>query len=112
LFILDVLHVFCNVSGLSINSLKSTVHYWGVSEAELSLLKNSIPFPFLDLKDGLRYLGYRLKPGASTSADWSWLVAMFERKIGFWCNKWLSLGGRFILVKSVLEGLGCLLDDS
>jgi len=32
-------------------------------------------------------------------------VALFERRIGFWCNKWLSLGGRFILVKSVLEGL-------
>ena len=83
LFILDVLHIFCNVTGLSINSLKSTVHYWGVSEAELSTLNDSIPFPFLDLKDGLTYLGFRLKLGASTSTDWSWLVAMFERKIGF-----------------------------
>jgi hypothetical protein len=32
-------------------------------------------------------------------------VALFERRIGFWGNKWLSLGGRLILVKSVLEGL-------
>jgi hypothetical protein len=32
-------------------------------------------------------------------------VAIFERRIGFWCNKWLSLGGRLILVKSVLESL-------
>lgn len=32
-------------------------------------------------------------------------MACFERKIGFWGNKWLSLGGRFILVKTVLEGL-------
>jgi hypothetical protein len=26
-----------------------------------------------------------------------------EKKIGLWCNKWLSLGGRFVLVKVVLE---------
>jgi hypothetical protein len=25
--------------------------------------------------------------------------------IGIWCLKWISLGGRYILVKSVLEGL-------
>jgi hypothetical protein len=37
--------------------------------------------------------------------DWRWLVAKFERKISFWCNKWLSLGGRFILVNSVLQSL-------
>jgi hypothetical protein len=32
-------------------------------------------------------------------------VAKFEKKIGLWCNKWLSLGGRLILVKAVLESL-------
>jgi hypothetical protein len=26
-----------------------------------------------------------------------------EKKIGLWCNKWLSLGGRFVLVKAILE---------
>jgi hypothetical protein len=57
------------------------------------------------LKKGFCYLGYRLLPRASTPADWSWLVALFERKITHWCNKWLSLGGRYILVKAVLEGL-------
>jgi hypothetical protein len=54
---------------------------------------------------GFKYLGYHLKPGVSKSEDWCWLVAKFERKIGLWCNKWLSLGGRFVLVKSVLESL-------
>jgi ribonuclease HI len=32
-------------------------------------------------------------------------VTHFEKRINFWCNKWLSLGGRYILVKSVLESL-------
>jgi hypothetical protein len=57
------------------------------------------------LSQGFKYLGYHLKPGATKSEDWCWLVEKFERKIGFWCNKWLSLGGRFVLVKTVLESL-------
>jgi hypothetical protein len=67
--------------------------------------KDSIPFTFIDLSEGFRYLGFQLKLGASSPGDWRWLVAIFERRIGFWCNKWLSLGGRFTLVKSVLESL-------
>jgi hypothetical protein len=93
LAILDILQCFCSISGLSINPSKSTVHYWGLSEAELSCLKYSIPFSFFDLKKGFRYLGYQLKLGASSSNDWSCLVAILERRIGFWCNKQLSLGG-------------------
>jgi hypothetical protein len=58
-----------------------------------------------NLNDDFKYLGYYLKPGPSKSVDWSWLVAKFEKKIGLWCNKWLSLGGRLILVKAVLESL-------
>jgi hypothetical protein len=46
-----------------------------------------------------------MKLGATSPSDWLWLVATFERKIGFWCNIWLSLGRRLILVKSVLESL-------
>jgi hypothetical protein len=83
LVILDILQHFCSVSGLSINPAKSTVHFWGLSEAELTCLKVSIPYTFIDLNLGFRYLGYQLKPGASSSCDWSWLVAIFERRIGF-----------------------------
>jgi retron-type reverse transcriptase len=44
LVILDILQVFCTATGLSINPTKSSVHFWGVSEAELLLLKGTIPF--------------------------------------------------------------------
>jgi hypothetical protein len=101
--ILEVLQSFCLVSGLSINHAKSTVHFWGVSDADLQLLKATIPLNFLNLSEGLNYLGYHLQMGASSSSDWSWLVASFKKRIDFWCNKWLSLGGRLILVQSVLQ---------
>jgi ribonuclease HI len=59
----------------------------------------------ISTKEGFRYLGYQLKLGATLPEDWRWLVATFERRIDFWCNKWLSMGGRYILIKSVLESI-------
>jgi hypothetical protein len=103
--ILELLQIFCTASGLSINFTKSTAHYWGLTRNELCSLKESLPFTFVDLSQGFKYLGYVLKPGAKNSDDWRWLVAKFERKISFWCNKWLSIGGRFILVNSVLHSI-------
>jgi len=90
---------------VSLNYTKSTVHFWGITDTELQQLKDIIPLPFITLSEGFTYLGYQLKMGSSTPCDWQWLVALYEKKINFWCNKWLSIGGRFILVKSVLEGL-------
>jgi hypothetical protein len=63
--ILDILQAFCNVSGLCINFSKTIVHYWGLEEAELSLLKDSLPFTFVDLRLGFKYLGYYLKSRVS-----------------------------------------------
>jgi hypothetical protein len=101
----EVLQHFCSATGLSINLSKSSVYYWGLSAPELLDFKASLPFSFFDLGEGFKYLGFQLKIGAYSPADWHWLVNLFERKINFWCNKWLSIGGRLILVKSVLESL-------
>jgi len=101
----ETLQLFCQASGLSLNFTKSTVHYWGITDTELQHLKDIIPLPFINLSEGFTYLGYHLKLGSSTPCDWQWLVALYKKKIDFWCNKWLSIGGRYILVKSVLEGL-------
>jgi hypothetical protein len=35
--------------------------------------------------------------------DWIWLIDKFEAQIYHWCNRKLSLGGRFLLIKAVLE---------
>lgn len=101
----DSLLHFCSVSGLSINHSKSYAHHWGLSASDLLRFKDFFTYTFIDLKEGFRYLGYQLKMGATHLGDWRWLVAIFEKKIDFWCNKWLSMGGRFILIKAVLESL-------
>jgi hypothetical protein len=38
------------------------------------------------------------------NSDWDWLISKVEKKIGHWCNRWLSIGGRYTLIKAALEG--------
>jgi hypothetical protein len=100
----SLIRCFCKASGLSVNLTKSTVHFEGLSDLELNPFKTLLPYTFSDLSLGFCYLGYFLKTGAQRAADWDWLVTRVSNKINLWCNRWLSLGGRYILVKMVLEG--------
>ena len=54
---------------------------------------------------GFKYLGFRLKPLGYRSSDWNWMVERFEKRIKNWSYKLLSLGGRVVLINSVLSGL-------
>jgi hypothetical protein len=74
-----------------------------LTDSELVPLRSLLPFTFSALHLGFKYLGFHLKTGPQRVADWSWLLTKIEKKIGNWCYKWISLGGRFILLKSVLE---------
>jgi hypothetical protein len=99
----SILKFFCRASGLQINATKSTLHYSGLTEVDIELYKNIFSYNFLEISIGLRYLGYFLKPDCYKVTDWHWILIKFEKRITHWCNRWLSLGGRFVLIKSVLE---------
>jgi len=95
--IFDLLKVFC--SALT----KSTFHF-SRSQGELvQNFKEAFPYNFVELTKGFRYLGYYLKVESYKVVDWRWLIAKFEKRIIHWCNRWLTLGGRYILIKFVLE---------
>lgn len=51
---------------------------------------------------GFKYLGYYLKPLGYCVKDWRWFIKKIEKMISNWTYRLLSLGGRLILVKSVL----------
>jgi hypothetical protein len=86
-----------------VNLQKSTVLHEGLTHQELDPFKCFLPFCFTDLSVGFKYLGYHLKTGLQRIEDWNWMLQKFERKIGNWCYRWLTLGGRLTLLKSVLE---------
>jgi len=35
--------------------------------------------------------------------DWHWLLEKYEKRIRHWCNRWLSIRGRLVLIKVVFE---------
>jgi len=57
----------------------------------------------LDLQEGLKYLGLRLKVDRYKLTDWIWLITKVEKRINIWCHRFLSRAGRLILIKVVLE---------
>jgi hypothetical protein len=54
----SLINKFCIASGLKVNATKSTVHYTGLSETKLSPFKLILPYNFMDLSLGFKYLGY------------------------------------------------------
>jgi hypothetical protein len=53
----------------------------------------------------MKYLGFYLKPNGYRIMDWNWLIEKIEKRISNWTFLWLSLGGRLVLVKSVLQSI-------
>jgi hypothetical protein len=100
-----ILQVFCLASGLVINIQKSTILHAGVDTGSLQRIVNALSYPCKDLSSGFKYLGYLLKPGSYKAMDWQWLVDRFNSRINLWCNKWLTMGGRLVLIKVVLESI-------
>jgi hypothetical protein len=53
----SLIEMFCNSYGLKVNEKNSTVHYAGLSEAELFPFKHLLPYNFSNLSLGFKYLG-------------------------------------------------------
>jgi hypothetical protein len=100
----EILKIFCSATGLSINWEKSSFHFANLQQQSLEQLKGIFPILSPISLPGLNYLGYFLKADSYKLADWNWLLAKIEKNIGHWCTRWISLGGWYTLIKSVLEG--------
>jgi len=85
------------------NNKKSTITCCEFVELEITHDRNLLPFQSLNVGEGIKYLGFHVKPNDYTKEDWMWMVAKVERKINSWCHKWLSRAGKFIPVKSVIK---------
>ena len=59
----------------------------------------------ISLEDGFKYLSFFLKLNGYENNYWSWLIQNLEKRLFMWSHKWLSLGGRFILLKYVLQSI-------
>ncbi|XP_057793331.1 uncharacterized protein LOC131009951 [Salvia miltiorrhiza] len=102
-FIKRILLLFQFLSGLKINFDKSNLMAVGVENTclrrwagYLNCKEGSLPFNYLGIKVGGRM---------NSSVEWSCVVEKVLRKIRGWKKKSLSLAGRIVLVKSVLQAI-------
>lgn len=99
----DILVLFCSATGMEISSTKSNlIAPGGIIDDGI---RDIFPCSVTALDDGFKYLGYTLKPDKYQKKDWLWLWERLDRKMGLWCYRFLSLRGRLILAKAVLESI-------
>nr|ABF94719.1 retrotransposon protein, putative, unclassified [Oryza sativa Japonica Group] len=98
-----VLSTFEKLAGLKINFHKSELFCYGKSkfaENEYVMLFGcrSGTYPF-------RYLGIPMHHKKLSNKDWQIIEERFQRKLSSWKGKCLSVGGRLVLINSVLSSL-------
>ncbi|KAJ0853618.1 putative RNA-directed DNA polymerase [Helianthus annuus] len=98
-----ILRCFYICSGLRININKSNLYGIGTSDSEtnntalvLGCKRGDFPFD---------YLGIRVGANMNRCCNWKKVVEVFEARLALWKAKLLSIGGRVILIKAVLESI-------
>eukprot|EP00253_Pinus_taeda_P003007 PITA_03007 len=99
----NIMHLFQQATGMKINEQKSTITTVGCTVHESAFALQRFPFISLSLADGIKYLGFRLKPNGYKIVDWLWLITKVERRLQVWYHRYLSRVGRLILIKAVIE---------
>ena len=90
---------------MQLNIEKSIITAFNLEDDIIRALLDIFPFNVYTLDEGLKYLGFSLKPNYYNKEDWNWLLGKLDRKVNIWCNISLSREGRLILVKSILEAI-------
>ena len=100
-----LLETLCSASGMSISMNKFGFFFHEMDMWILQNIQCFLPFKADPIQLGFKYLGFFIKPLGYQAKDWHWLVEKFEKRIHLWSNKFLSLGGRLVLIRVVLTSL-------
>jgi hypothetical protein len=103
--LVDILANFLLATGMIINVQKSTISTSELDEEENEVYQRLFPFTLQDISQGIKYLGFQLKPNSYKKEDWKWLIEKVEKRLNNWSFRWLSRAGRLTLKKSILESI-------
>jgi hypothetical protein len=101
----EILELYCIAISMTINMKTSSICFNGMEENHIKRVLQFFPYNVYGIQDGLKFLGFFIKPNDYGINDWRWLIAKAEKRINLWCIKWLSRDGWLVLVKSVLEAI-------
>ena len=90
---------------MCINMGKSCFLFNNVEEGILNRISRSLSYKYDHISLVFKYLGYFIKPLGYLVKDWNWLLKKFEKRIQHWTHRFLSLGGRLILIRAVLTSM-------
>jgi hypothetical protein len=96
---------FCQALGMKINCKKSCLLSHNLNDDLLNRIVEIFGILVSSLDQGMKYLDVFLKPNDYRVNNWHWLLQKVEKKIGLWTSRWLSLGGKLVLVNSVLQNM-------
>ncbi|GJX85135.1 hypothetical protein Tco_0335909 [Tanacetum coccineum] len=99
--IMQMLHCFSLLSGLSINIKKS--HILGVGIPSSLVNEAASRLGCSVMKDPFKYLGITVGDNTSLVKSWDDMIYKLKSRLSKWKLKTLSIGGRFTLLKSVLS---------
>ncbi|GJX27849.1 RNA-directed DNA polymerase, eukaryota [Tanacetum coccineum] len=98
--LVKVLHIFYLASGLKINLVKSNLLGVGVHPEEVMQAANLIGCSVLKLP--FKYLRVMIGNSMSRKLSWAPIIQKIQSRLSKWKAKTLSIGGRLMLLKSVL----------
>jgi hypothetical protein len=101
----SILSLFCTTSGMEVNCNKSVFLAQNIDPSIKQRISSDFNIQFINLEEGMKYLGFFLKPNGYRVVDWNWLSEKIAKRISNWTFRWLSLGGRLVLVKVVLQSI-------
>ena len=98
-----ILLAFEQLSGLKINFHKSELYYFGEAQHDAHLYAELFgcgqgQFP-------ISYLGIPIHYRRLTNAEWKHVEERLQKRLSCWKGKLLSLGGRMVLINSVLSNM-------
>jgi len=101
----NILNLFLKATGVEINEGKLSLKTNMLTEEENLSFRKHFPFEEKKLDDGLKYLGFLLKPNDYMKENWKCLLKKLEKRLNIWSHRCLSHVGRLVLVKSMLESI-------
>jgi hypothetical protein len=95
--------IFGDISGLKLNGEKSSLVCFGLSDQEQGALSEILGTPHTNLP--IRYLGLPLRCLKLRKSDWNFLFDKISIKLEGWNSRFLSKGGRLILLNSIITSI-------
>jgi hypothetical protein len=86
----DILSLFSKATGMQINDRKSSLTNFLLLEEEDLAHYSFFPFEIRALDDGLKYLGFNLKPNDYRKEDWKWILKKLDKRLNTCSHRWLS----------------------